>query len=323
MQKDIMMMITASTIRLGPIPFSLYTRDAENRMVLFCRKGLSISEEHKSSLKRGNTVFYINSEDMDDYLDYTFEKIDRIVRSDEVKVREKTKILIDVGKKVVNNLITNPRSGEAIHKSKRFIASTTELLLSTPEASMVLLSMVDENSYLLSHSISTCVFTLLIGIQKYGRDAETLHNLGLGGLVLDIGMTKVEKSILFKNEGLSKNEWLEVRDHSRRGANLLKEHKLPDTIIDMVLYHHERLDGSGYPFGLKGEDIPEHVRIAAVADVYDALTTDRSYRKANIHLQALRLLARDIEKFDQNIYESLLKVVLQHDDLIEKFSLQN
>lgn len=322
MNSKIMMMIASNSVRRGPIPFNLYTRDSENQMVLFCRRGVPIEQEHMEILSRTNRIFYIAGDEMDDYLDYSFERLDAILGQSDIQVREKTLLLQDIGKKVINNLMTNPRSGEAIHRSARFVKSTVELLLSEPESSMLLLEMTAESTYLLSHSISTSIFCLLIGRELFGDERSLLYTLGHGGMLLDVGMTKVKKAILFKSGTLTDEEWEEVRAHAERGYRLIKEHKLPEEVKEIVLKHHERLDGSGYPNGLVGDDIPMHVRIAAVADVYDALTTDRGYRNAQAHLRALRTMSKEEHLFDPDAFNALLRVVLKEDALIEKFSFK-
>ena len=317
-----MMMIASNSIRHGPISFNLYTRDSEDHMVLFCRKGVPIQDEHMNILSRTNRVFYISGDDMDAYLDYSFERLDSLISESDVQVREKTRLLQDIGKKVINNLMSNPRSGEAIHHCQRFVKSTVELLLSEPESSMLLLEMTAENSYLLTHSISTCIFSLLIGCRIYGDDRGILFILGQGGLLLDVGMTKVNKSILFKRGSLTDEEWQEIQSHPERGLRLTSDHNLPSEVSEIVLKHHERLDGSGYPHGLQSDDIPTHVRIASVADVYDALTTDRGYRGAQAHLKALRIMSKQTTLFDADVFDALLHVVLQENALIEKFTFK-
>lgn len=317
-----MMMIASNSIRLGPIPFNLYTRDSDNHMVLFCRKGVPIEQDHMNILTRTNRVFYISGDEMDQYLDYSFERLDAIIADADIQVREKTRLLQDIGKKVLNNLMANPRSGEAIHHSARFVKTTIELLLSEPESSLLLLEMTAESSYLLTHSISTSIFSLLIGRELRGNDRDFLYILGQGGLLLDVGMTRVNKTILFKSGSLSDEEWEEIRTHTERGHKLIKDHKLPEEVKEIVLKHHERLNGSGYPDGLHAEDIPMHVRITSVADVYDALTSDRGYRSAQAHLRALRTMSKQAHLFDADAFEALLRVVVQEDTLIEKFTFK-
>jgi HD-GYP domain-containing protein (c-di-GMP phosphodiesterase class II) len=321
MAGNVMMSISAKSIRPGPIPFSLYTRDSEDRMILFCRKSMPITDQHLDSLRKSGRVFYIVSSEMDQYLDYTFDKLENIVNSKHIPVQEKSRLLTDIGKRVVDDLLDNPRSGKAINNSERYLKSMISLLLVSPEASPLLVNMASSESYLLSHSIGTCVFVLMMGMKLFGRDREALHNLGLAGLLIDVGMTRISKSILYKAGPLSETEWAEMMVHSRFGYEILKSHNLPRDVLKAVLQHHERIDGSGYPDGLKGDEIHRFAQILMVADVYDALTTDRPHRKAIDHVDALKLMSEMGTKWKADVFNILLSIVVKNEQLIEKLSL--
>jgi len=101
--------------------------------------------------------------------------------------------------------------------------------------------------------------------------------------------------------------------------DIISGHGLPREVASAGRSHHERLDGSGYPDGLKGNEIHPFARITAVADVYDAITTDRVYRKQRPHIEALSIIAEDKEKYDLKAFSALLRVVLRNDLLIESF----
>ena len=322
MSGNVMMSISAKSIRPGQIPFSLYTRDTEDRMILFCRKGMPITDQHLNTLRNSGRVFYIVSSEMDQYLDYTFDRLEGIVNSKHVPVQEKSRLLTDIGKRVVDDLLDNPRSGKAINNSKRYLKSMINLLLVSPEASLLLINMSTSESYLLSHSIGTCVFVLMLGMKLLSRDKEALHNLGLAGLLIDVGMTRISKSILYKAGPLSDTEWAEMRVHSMFGYEILKSHNLPKDVLKAVLQHHERMDGSGYPDSLKGDEIHRFAQILMVADVYDALTTDRPHRKAMDHIEALKLMSKSGTKWKADVFNTLLNIVVKNEQLIEKLSLK-
>lgn len=138
------------------------------------------------------------------------------------------------------------------------------------------------DSYTFAHSVDVCVLAVATGY-KYGYIKEDLIKLGLGSLLHDLGKTKISPDILNKPGKLTDREFAEIKKHPVWSYELLKE-KTGDLItplsLGVVLYHHERYDGTGYPRGLKGEEIHDMAAICAVADVYNAMTTDRVYRKA-------------------------------------------
>jgi HD-GYP domain-containing protein (c-di-GMP phosphodiesterase class II) len=136
--------------------------------------------------------------------------------------------------------------------------------------------------YTFAHSIDVCVFSVFMGV-KYGYKKDDLLVLGIGSVLHDLGKTKVSPEILNKPGKLTEVEFQEVKNHSAWGYEMLIEdtsNQVSDRALAIVLNHHERYNGSGYPRGLKGEEISDMASICALADVYNAMTTERVYRKA-------------------------------------------
>lgn len=154
----------------------------------------------------------------------------------------------------------------------------------------------DETTYL--HSLA--VSTLLICFGRHLGFKETaVRELALGGLLHDIGKTKIPIEILNKAGGLTPAETDLVRTHPRVGYEMLLEIKgVPCAVLDICLYHHERYDGKGYGTGLRGEEIPLTARIAAICDVYDAMTTVRSYKRAWSQKETVEMMQSWTGHFD-------------------------
>jgi HAMP domain-containing protein len=137
-------------------------------------------------------------------------------------------------------------------------------------------------------------------------DEEQMRVLCISAILHDIGKIAVSEQILDKPGKLTDEEFDEVKKHPRAGVNIISSIPSYETIISGILYHHERWDGTGYPDGLKGVDIPLNARIICVADVYDALAADRPYRKAWSHEQALAFFEEQKEKmFDPQLVDIL------------------
>ncbi len=126
--------------------------------------------------------------------------------------------------------------------------------------------------------------------EALGLSNEQQEHIKYGSWLHDCGKIGVPESILNHNGPLSFEQMEIVKNHSRWGADVVRLAQLPQAVINIILYHHERFDGKGYPAGLKGNDIPIEARIATVADVYDALTTDRPYRTKIPHEKAREFL---------------------------------
>ncbi|MEK7851858.1 MAG: HD domain-containing phosphohydrolase, partial [Deltaproteobacteria bacterium] len=126
----------------------------------------------------------------------------------------------------------------------------------------------------------------------------------------DIGKRGIDDAILRKGGALSEEEDLIMKSHPEIGARIMGFVKEMRDIITGVRYHHERFDGKGYPDGLKGEEIPLYARIISIADVYDALTTDRPYRKAVDKDAALEEIAKDKgSRFDPFIVDAFYRIM--------------
>lgn len=143
-----------------------------------------------------------------------------------------------------------------------------------------------------SHNLRVARLCVHIGRQM-SMSASELRILARAGLMHDIGKLGIPEAVLGKHSPLDESEWILMRTHPEMGLNLLDRAGQSSREVLAVLYHHERLDGSGYPYGLKAEAIPIEARIVAVADTFDALTSDRPYRKACSQAEARRVLVEE------------------------------
>jgi len=127
---------------------------------------------------------------------------------------------------------------------------------------------------------------------RLGWDEEDVDVLRMGAVLHDIGKLAVPERILRKPGPLDEDELAEMRRHPEEGARMVARHRSMQLVVPAVLYHHERWDGTGYPVGLEGEAIPAEARVLAVVDAFDAMTTDRSYRRALSEAAAVAELER-------------------------------
>lgn len=141
-------------------------------------------------------------------------------------------------------------------------------------------------------------------------DGQQLMDISYGAYLHDIGKVKVSSAILNKEEELSEAEWNEMKKHPDFGAEMLIEKEYLEGAAEVVRGHHERFDGTGYPRGLKGKQIPIGARIVAVVDAYDAMTSVRPYQKAQAKRKAIEELKRSAgTHFDPDVVRAFLKVI--------------
>ena len=141
-------------------------------------------------------------------------------------------------------------------------------------------------------------------------DDTSLFWFRIGALLHDVGKLMVPAEVLNKPGKLTDEEWAMVRGHPSAGVELLADIEFPWDVRPIVESHHERWDGKGYPHGLAGESIPLTARVLCVADVYDALTSVRSYKRAFTHDEAMEIMRQDVGKqFDPVLYAAFEEVM--------------
>ena len=183
---------------------------------------------------------------------------------------------------------------------KKVHLTTVQALISTIEA---------KDAYTKGHSERVAELSAQIA-RKMNYSESEIEKIKYAGFLHDVGKVSLENNILNKEGELSKKEYEIVKEHPEVGADIVKNVKYLEEVADYVKYHHERLDGTGYPEGLKGDEIPEGARILAVADVYDALTSNRPYRSAWKRNKALNLLTEESgESFDKKIVNNLFELL--------------
>lgn len=144
--------------------------------------------------------------------------------------------------------------------------------------------------------------------QQVDLPSERLHLLGFAARIHDIGKIAINEFIINKPGRFTEAEYIMVQQHSLLGSRLVGKLEIDPLIPAIILNHHENFDGSGYPNGIKGEDIPLEARIVRIADTYDALTSNRGYRPAYTHNEAIRIIERDQRYFDPFLLEFFLKM---------------
>lgn len=146
--------------------------------------------------------------------------------------------------------------------------------------------------------------------RELGLTEDQIQEIALAGMVHDIGKLKISRYIYGRQEDTMRIEETQyIRRHAQLGEQILRKQGFSDNICNMVLYHHENYDGSGYPFNLRGEEIPLGARILRVCDVFAALIADRPYRKAFDINTAIRLLIDEVKNFDMRVFLAFQSVV--------------
>lgn len=179
-------------------------------------------------------------------------------------------------------------------------------------AMTILTRIKDKHSYNWRHMINCAIFTAVFA--KYlGYKEEAVQQLAMGALLHDLGQAKLPQGIISRPSKLTSSEMDIIKRHVAQGLGLVKGEKgITPLILDMIVNHHERLDGSGYPRGITAEKLSRPARIMAIVDVYDALTADRPHQEGDEPINALRYLLANKELFDAELVQHFIKCLGVH-----------
>jgi putative nucleotidyltransferase with HDIG domain len=203
------------------------------------------------------------------------------------------------------------REKDHLAKQKELSDQYFEMNIGLAAAMVVLLDSKDE--YTAQHSAAVAMYCrdIATALELPEHVADALH---LAGLLHDLGKVGVPDAVLRKTTVLDDEDWASIREHPEKGAEVLSHLVAYQEVADIVRYHHERLDGSGYPSGIHGESIPELSRILAVADSYHAMTSDRPYHSARSSFEALKELRLVAGlTLDKQYVEALARVLRDKD----------
>lgn len=215
-------------------------------------------------------------------------------------------------RRVLDRLFDDIRLGHSIdtQDARLAVRRTVEVVTDHMDAALWLTNLKNRDEYTSIHCLNVCVLAVAFA-RHLGYDAKSLEVIGLGALLHDIGKIDIPDEVLNKPGPLSEDEWTIMRLHPVSGHGLLADSGHVEPLaLDIVRLHHERIDGRGYPDGLAGDAIHECVLIAAIADVYDAMTSDRPYHRAVPPQAALdRLFKMAPHAFGEELVEEFIRCI--------------
>ena len=221
---------------------------------------------------------------------------------------KKAKAIHDHSIVMIQRLMENP-SSESIKEAKKGIFAVVDAILADDKTNkeLLMLSSHDYNTYI--HSVNVGLLAISLSKTLFKKsDAHDMHEVGAGFFLHDIGKVKVDINIIKKPAVLTDEEMMEIRRHPQYGYEILTDtHQLSDECKKIVMQHHERNNGSGYPAGLKGEEIHLYGRICSLADVYDALSSRRPYKQPLRPYEALNVMKEEmLEHFHQDLFKKFV-----------------
>ena len=215
-------------------------------------------------------------------------------------------------KKAVVSIFKDVRMGNALKfdDAVSLVNEINQSIIRNPSALICLSRLKTADNYTYLHSVSVCVLMIALG-RQLGMKDDMLKQAGIAGLLHDIGKVFIPDEVLNKPGKLTDEEFNIVKTHPVKGWEFLKNSgEVNDLILDVCRHHHERVDGMGYPDKLSGEALTLFARMGAVCDVYDAITSNRSYKKGWEPVESIRKMAEwNNGHFDEVVFHAFVKTV--------------
>ena len=214
------------------------------------------------------------------------------------------------GKRAVTSMFQEARMGKTVDTAgaQKLVEEITDSVSRNPSALISLARLKTADDYTYMHSVAVCA--LMVALSKQLKlDEKQTHSAGIAGLLHDLGKAMMPMDVLNKPGKLTDEEFAIIKKHPEEGYKLLKESNCTDSVAhDVVLHHHEKTDGSGYPKHLKDQEISLFAKMGAVCDVYDAITSNRPYKAGWDPAESLRKMAEWANgHFDPAIFQAFVK----------------
>lgn len=224
---------------------------------------------------------------------------------------ERASAIVNRSKHAVKAMFDEIRLGRAVNSGELapVVAEIASSVARNPYALIGIARLKTKDEYTYLHSVAVCA--LMVNLAGHlGLDEALVRDIGLAGLLHDVGKMAVPTALLHKPGALTTSEFSVVKSHPERGHDLLNSSgNVPAIALDVCLHHHERIDGSGYPHNLSGDGISLYARMGAVCDVYDAVTSERAYKAPWHPAEALARMAQWQGHFDPRIFAAFERSV--------------
>ncbi len=312
-EKHCFIPVDLSVLRLDILkPFDIYIKVSNkgDSYILYSRKGINFTSSVKANLLQNRIKeIYVPEDEKDIYHQYVEDNLPSIIEDNAMPVEEKSEIIYESGTYLMERLFENPRA-DSFARTVRTVNNIVKGILSDRRLSKNLIKMTSHDYYTYTHCVNVGIFSVSFvkELVKGLSDAE-FRDISLGFFLHDIGKADIPLEILNKKDPLTDEEWKIIKTHPIIGCKMLEDSGIirPQT-AEVVLHHHERADGSGYPYGISSEKISEYGKICALSDIFDAMTTNRPYHRAVTAFDAMSEIREKIikDKFDKDFFESFV-----------------
>jgi HD-GYP domain-containing protein (c-di-GMP phosphodiesterase class II) len=260
--------------------------------------------------KQIQTDLFIQSIDLKKYYEHATQTMREYLSNPKVEITEKFQKVYTLANNLTKTFFKSNASPNILKSSSQVIELLKSCLESEELIDKGLQKLVSKDYHTYTHSINVGLYCMAYGI-KSGFPTDMVSELGLGGMLHDIGLVKIDDNIIKKPDRLNAEEFAAIKKHTQYGKNILdKLESFSENILQMVEQHHENCDGSGYPEGMNGVEISTFAKICAIADIYDTLISYRNYGKQMAPFEAFNLIMdEDKNHFDKDIFVNFVRLM--------------
>jgi HD-GYP domain-containing protein (c-di-GMP phosphodiesterase class II) len=292
------------------IDFDLFSsNEAKSAMSLFLQSDTAVDGNAKVKLREIETL-YISEEEEIQYNAYVSRHLQSIARNRDISTEQKARLVYAKATESVDAMFKNPESLENVKNAQDVVNNSIEIILHDLGAVESLLKITAHDYYTHTHSINVSIYTLSLG-SFLGISGKNLEVLGMAAILHDLGKSKIDYEIINKNGKLTDEEFTQMKYHPAFGHEIaLKLGIEDDRILTGIRHHHEKIEGGGYPDNLSGEQISQFARIIGVCDVFDALSTKRSYKDPMSSFESLLLMKQQMSgHLDMDMVNAFIKML--------------
>jgi len=290
--------ISLACVLPGIFPhIALYTK-ADGNFVLYKEETRLFTDAHRDRLLDSNTLtLYVRSGDFEEVSQFAEENLSQILKRNDLEQSVKCDALANISSNYLKNIFSDPEKAQDEDRCRKLTGHLAQYISESQNIADLIQSLGISSPFAIKHSMQVAAISMLTWAKLYPERSDDLVDIGIAGMLHDIGMSLILTNILEDKDYWTAPNLEEIRRHPFEGYVFLRKNgQYNELVLDAVRHHHERFFGGGYPGGLIGDEIKLTTQVIGLADMYCTLLTDRPTRKASTPEEAFKIIGDETHK---------------------------
>lgn len=313
--------VSTECLFVGLFPsLALYLRRDNGNFILYKPEGIELSELDRERFRKNGTGFvYVRTGDAEQINSYLEENLGHILEREDIEGETKGYVLSQVLVNYISEIFKSPDRVADIGRCLELLQHITTSGIDEFSIFRSLKNASDGTYKVFTHSVDVAILSLITHNAIFAKSSEELTAVFMGALFHDIGLSFLPSNIVDGPMAYSDIDYSMMKLHPQKGYSFLCEPWKDDyeIALDVIRYHHEKFDGSGYPQGISGARIPPCAQIVSICDVYSSLTFDRPFRAATSPEKTLEIMSNESYIFNREFFAIFRKIILEHQATLE------